>query len=148
MPDLQGYAGQCMPSSSVTRLLGQCPLGSPSLFPPPAHSSTSSGLLSARPSPQTVPHPSTHYWFPMWTTLPPFLSLYSWLFCTRSSVCSHLLTLVPHSQIFLPWRWRQYIPPKCRFTQELHGATSQKTAFFISNYLFEVGKVGKLTGYK
>jgi hypothetical protein len=30
-----------------------------------------------------------------------------------------------------PWRWRRYIPPKRRFTQELHGATSQKTAFFI-----------------
>jgi hypothetical protein len=44
---------------------------------------------------------------------------------------SHLLTLVPPSRIFLPWRWRRYIPPKYRFTQDLHGATSQKTAFFI-----------------
>jgi hypothetical protein len=24
-----------------------------------------------------------------------------------------------------------YVPPKRRFTQDLHGATSQKTAFFI-----------------
>jgi hypothetical protein len=38
-----------------------------------------------------------------------------------SPVCSHLLTLVPRSRIFLPWRWRQ----------DLHCATSQKTAFFI-----------------
>jgi hypothetical protein len=47
------------------------------------------------------------------------------------AVCSHLLTLVPRSRIFLPWRWRRYVPPKSRFTQDLHGATSQKTAFFI-----------------
>jgi hypothetical protein len=34
--------------------------------------------------------------------------------------------------IFLiPWRWKRYVPPKCRLTQYLHGATSQKTAFFI-----------------
>jgi hypothetical protein len=32
---------------------------------------------------------------------------------------------------FLPWRWRRYVPLKCRFTQDLHGSTSQKTAFFI-----------------
>jgi hypothetical protein len=49
----------------------------------------------------------------------------------HSSVCSHLLTLVPRLQIFLPWRWRRYIPPKCRFKQDLHGSTSKKTAFFI-----------------
>jgi hypothetical protein len=29
----------------------------------------------------------------------------------------------------LPWRRRRYIPPKRRFTQYLHGAISQKTAF-------------------
>jgi hypothetical protein len=45
--------------------------------------------------------------------------------------CSYLLTLVPHSRIFLPWRWRRYVPPKRWFTQDLHGATSHKTAFFI-----------------
>jgi hypothetical protein len=45
--------------------------------------------------------------------------------------CSHLLTLVPRTQIFLPWRWKRYVPPKRWFTQNLHGATSQKTAFFI-----------------
>jgi hypothetical protein len=43
---------------------------------------------------------------------------------------SHLLTLVPRSRFFLPWRWRRYIHLKRRFIQELHGATSQKTAFF------------------
>jgi hypothetical protein len=31
---------------------------------------------------------------------------------------------------FLPWRWRRYDPLKHRFTQDLYGATSQKTAFF------------------
>jgi hypothetical protein len=44
--------------------------------------------------------------------------------------CNHLLTLVPRSRI-LPWRWRRYVPPKRRLTHDLHGATSQKTAFFI-----------------
>jgi hypothetical protein len=29
------------------------------------------------------------------------------------------------------WRWRRYIPPKRQFTQVLHSATSQKTAFFF-----------------
>jgi hypothetical protein len=45
--------------------------------------------------------------------------------------CSHLLSLVPRSLIFVPWRWKRYVPPKRRFTQALHGATSQKTAYFI-----------------
>jgi hypothetical protein len=29
------------------------------------------------------------------------------------------------------WRWRRYFPPKRRLTQDVHGATQQKTAFFI-----------------
>jgi hypothetical protein len=44
---------------------------------------------------------------------------------------SNLPTLVPRSRIFLAWRWRWHVPQKRRFTQDLHGATSQKTAFFI-----------------
>jgi hypothetical protein len=48
----------------------------------------------------------------------------------RVADCSHLLKLVPRSRIFLPWRWRRYVPLNRRFTQDLHGATSQKTAFF------------------
>jgi hypothetical protein len=32
---------------------------------------------------------------------------------------------------FSPWRWRLYVRPKRWFTQDLHDATSQKTAFFI-----------------
>jgi hypothetical protein len=32
---------------------------------------------------------------------------------------------------FLPWRWRQYIPQKRRFTEDLHDATTQKTVFFF-----------------
>jgi hypothetical protein len=51
------------------------------------------------------------------------------------SVCSHLLTLVPRSRIFLPWSWRQCVPPKRRCTQDLHSATSQKTAFFSSRLI-------------
>jgi hypothetical protein len=33
----------------------------------------------------------SHYWFPKWSTLPPFLSLYSWLFLTgtqSAATCS------------------------------------------------------------
>jgi hypothetical protein len=33
-----------------------------------------------------------------------------------------------------PWRLRRYVPPKLRFTQDLHSSTSQNTAFFISRY--------------
>jgi hypothetical protein len=33
---------------------------------------------------------------------------------------------------FLSWRWRRYVPPKRRFTQDLHGNTSRKTTFFIA----------------
>jgi hypothetical protein len=52
-----------------------------------------------------------------------------------SSVCCHLLTMVPRSRIFLPWRWRRYVPPKRRFTHDLHGATTQKTAFFNPKFV-------------
>jgi hypothetical protein len=62
------------------------------------------------------PYTSPLYWFSMWSTLPPSLFLYSWAFLTGGSVCSHLLTLVPRSRIFLPWRWRRFVPPKRRFT--------------------------------
>jgi hypothetical protein len=33
--------------------------------------------------------------------------------------------------VFSTLKLEQYVPPKRRFTQDLHGATSQKTAFFI-----------------
>jgi hypothetical protein len=49
----------------------------------------------------------------------------------RGTSLSRWLQPVPRSRIFLSWRWRRYVPPKRRFTQDLHGATSQKTAFFI-----------------
>jgi hypothetical protein len=54
-----------------------------------------------------------------------------WSDVSEERGCSHLLTLVPRSWIFPPWRWRWCVPPKRRFTQDLHGATSQKTTFFI-----------------
>jgi hypothetical protein len=37
-------------------------------------------------------------------------------------------------QISLPWRWRPHVPPKRRFSQDLHGATFQKTAYFNDVY--------------
>jgi hypothetical protein len=42
-----------------------------------------------------------------------------------------MLTLVPRSRIFLPWRWRRYVHPKRRLIQDLHGGTSKKTTFFM-----------------
>jgi hypothetical protein len=50
--------------------------------------------------------------------------------CTVLQLPAH--TLVLRSRIFLPWRWRRYDPPKRRFNRpHLHGATLQKTAFFL-----------------
>jgi hypothetical protein len=72
-----------------------------------------------------------HFCYPMakWDTLWRKEPWTRWL--AAATVCSYLLTLVPRSWIFLPWSWRRYVPPKRRLTQDLHGATSQKTAFFI-----------------
>jgi hypothetical protein len=53
----------------------------------------------------------------------------SCVFSTGGSVCRHLLTLLPRSGIF-SWRWRRYVPTKRRLTQDLQGATSQKTALW------------------
>jgi hypothetical protein len=65
----------------------------------------------------------------IWTFLCLQLGL---LDCT---VCLQLLTLVRSRissfPLLLPWRWRRYVPPKRRLTQYVHGAKSQKTAFFI-----------------
>jgi hypothetical protein len=44
----------------------------------------------------------------------------------------------------LPWRWRRYVPPRRRLTPLLHGATSQKTAFFIVTAV----KTSNLTKWK
>jgi hypothetical protein len=83
-----------------------------------------------------------HFGFNIHKQNPGFITYYSYdvikKFITifvaslwKSQSASHLLTLVPHSWIFLPWRWRWHIPSKRRFTQDLHGATPQKMAFFI-----------------
>jgi hypothetical protein len=39
-------------------------------------------------------------------------------------------------RIFPTWWWRRYIPQERRFLQDPDGVTSQKTAFFLTNYLF------------
>jgi hypothetical protein len=132
-PDLQGYAGQCTLGSLAPRLLSQCSLGSPASFLPrhdpiPALAYYLLAHLD-RPS---IDFPCGLF------SLPPSLFLYSWVFSTGDSVCSHLLTLVPRSQIFLPWRWWRYVPPKRRFTQDLHGATFQKIVFI---FIFTICKV-------
>jgi hypothetical protein len=133
-PDLQGYKATKVNARSpflAPKLLGQCSLSSPGFFPTPDRSSA-----AYRPPSATCwydlhhrPYPSPICWFSLWPTLPLSLFLYSWLFLTGGSVCSHLLTLVPRSRILLPWRWRRYVPPKRLLTQDLHSATSQKTTF-------------------
>jgi hypothetical protein len=62
-------------------------------------------------------------------------SLFSFLIHTQQTA-RHLLTLVPCSRIFLPWIWRRQVPPKRRFTQDLHGAISQKTVIFFIFHSF------------
>jgi hypothetical protein len=44
---------------------------------------------------------------------------------------SQMLKLFLRLRIFLPLRFRRHFPPHRRFLQDLHGATSQKTVFFI-----------------
>jgi hypothetical protein len=60
------------------------------------------------------------------------MTMKSAIFWDVAAECSHLLTLVPRARMFLPWRWKRYVPPNRRFTQDLHSATPQKTAFFIN----------------
>jgi hypothetical protein len=50
----------------------------------------------------------------------------------RVADCCYLRSRVPPSRIFVPWRWKRYVHPKCRLiSQNLHGITSQRTVFFI-----------------
>jgi hypothetical protein len=62
-PDLQGYAAQCTLGSLVPRLLGQCSLGGPVVFPP-TRSYTGPSLLPARLSLQTLHLPLLFIDFP------------------------------------------------------------------------------------
>jgi hypothetical protein len=59
---------------------------------------------------------------------------------------SHLLTLVPRSRIFLPWRWRRYVPVKCRFIQELHGILQDEHWLLLWPQLLEI-KIQILEGW-
>jgi hypothetical protein len=109
--------------------------GSSRAFPQPGNSpALARSLLPARLaflSDLYRPYPSP-LWYPMLPTLP--LSLCSYIAgCFRlvAQSASHMLTLLFHSRIFLPWRWRRYVTPNRRFTQDVHGATSHKMAFFI-----------------
>jgi hypothetical protein len=87
-PNLQGFTGQCTLGSLIPRLLGQCSLGSPALFPfPDTIWPATCSPISTDPSPLLS---SPIYWFPMWPTLTPFLSVYSWVFLTGSSVWSSI----------------------------------------------------------
>jgi hypothetical protein len=39
--------------------------------------------------------------------------------------------IAPSSPVLAALMMEAYVPPKCRFSQELHSITSQKIAFFI-----------------
>jgi hypothetical protein len=140
--DLQDYSGQCTLSSLAPRLLGQCSLGIPG--PPPRYgpiSALARPLLPTRPSPETLPLSSLFISHVAYAPSIPVLTQLS--VSTGGSVCSHLLTLVPRLRIFTlkieairssetsVHTRSTDVPPKRRFTQDLHGVTSQKTAFFI-----------------
>jgi hypothetical protein len=48
----------------------------------------------------------------------------------------------------IPWKWRPYVPPKRRLTKYLHGATSQRTAFFDLSEVFQClgrDRIGHIT---
>jgi hypothetical protein len=83
------------------RLLGQCSPGSPASFP---RTDPMPALVCYLLAHLHMTFPSPLYWFSIWHTLPTFDFLYSWVSSTGDSVCSHLLTLVPRSRIFLPRR--------------------------------------------
>jgi hypothetical protein len=125
---VQGYVGQCMAGNLALTLLGQCLHGRPSSPTNPWHNHNPS-LACYLLAHLHRPLPSPLYWFHMQPTLPPY-SFTAGYFLTGDSVCSHPLKLVPCWQIFILWTWRWYVHLKHRFTQDLHGATSQKTAFF------------------
>jgi hypothetical protein len=47
----------------------------------------------------------------------------------------------PSSRIFLPWRWRRHVPQKRPFSQDSHGATSQKALFFTDVFKWALVRV-------
>jgi hypothetical protein len=106
---------------------------------------TSSNLAISQSSTHHTP-PQPFCYFPCGLHSPSHSVqfLQCWLFPTGDSVCTHLPTLVLRSRILLPWRWRRYVPPKRRSTQDLHSATSQKTTFFMVTAV----KASKLTIFK
>jgi hypothetical protein len=148
-PDLWGYAGQSTHSSSSPMATGSMlmlalPFCPPSdNFPLTALPALLPAWPSDPPSLQTLPLSSllnSH----VSLSLPPFLCSYI------AGFSDWWLSLLPPTHTgysladCLPWRWRRHVPPKCRFdSQELHGATSQKTAFFIVTSV----KTSKLTKY-
>jgi hypothetical protein len=95
-----------------------------------------------------------HIYVKAWTTLPKYMLLWrlassgtlrraalvrtdvsdqlsaSIIRVTRIVELGTKLTLFLVHRFLLPW-WRRYVRPKCRFLQEPHGVTSQKTQFFI-----------------
>jgi hypothetical protein len=101
-PDLQGYEDQYTLAISSPVALD---------FSPPLADTLSLIYIPLLPAcwPSPGPYPSPLCWFPIWSTLPPSLFLCSWLFPTGDSVCSHPLTLVPCSRIFLPSRGDTFI---------------------------------------
>jgi hypothetical protein len=118
------------------RLLGQCLLSSPGSSPSP----TTLLYLLTWPSWSLLTLPLSSIDFPCGplSLPPPHWGYVAGCFQLVAQSASHLLMLVPCSRIFLPWRWRRHVPPKHWFTQDLHGATFQKAAFFILKLLLNI----------
>jgi hypothetical protein len=49
----------------------------------------------------------------------------------RRNIAGYFRLVAQSAATCPPLRWRPYVPPKSRLTQDLHRATSQKTTFFI-----------------
>jgi hypothetical protein len=70
-------------------------------------------------------------WWWLWT----LLSSGMWRIKSRISLLVFRRNVLPRSRIFLPWRWRRYVPPKHLFTQDLHGVTLQQ-AVYLSGFKY------------
>jgi hypothetical protein len=131
---LQGYQGQY-----TLAISSQCSLSSPEFFPHPwpipclLYISLCYLLLTFTTDP--TPH-SLSVDFPCGIlSLSPcsYIADCFWLVAQSAATCSRWFLA---RGFFYPRRYRRYLPPKRRLTEDLHSATSQKTTFFLKKIWF------------